>query len=214
MNNFPTMPKQMKPFKKGQQIKQNRKIRIVAPVMTLTGFEHDKKNIEKKNRLIARAITGKRHDEIEVKSKRSGRSKSSRKSSIRASSKHQPDDEDDEDSHLEDASDIEQPPMNEDIESLEHESENYDNQAAAQPQTRFEALPPGAPTEALNPRSYAFVPSNWTQRIRAAGSKTNMSEYVGAILHQPVYDKKEERAPARHQTSSYIVFSETHQPVI
>jgi hypothetical protein len=30
--------------------------------MTLTGFEHSKKTIEKKNRLIARAITGKRPD--------------------------------------------------------------------------------------------------------------------------------------------------------
>jgi hypothetical protein len=30
--------------------------------MTLTGFEHEKKTIEKKNRLIARAITGKRPD--------------------------------------------------------------------------------------------------------------------------------------------------------
>lgn len=186
MNSKSIMPKQMKPFKKGQKIEQNPKIRIAAPVMTLTGFEHSKKTIEKKNRLIARAITGKRPDQIEVVSKRSGRSKSSRKSSMRASSaKQDQNDDDDEDSHLEDQSDIEQPPMNEDIESLDHNSndQNYDNQAAAQPQTRFEALPPGAPTQALNPRSYAFVPSNWTQRIRAAGSKTIQSEYVGSVLH-------------------------------
>ena len=121
----------MKPFKKGQQVEQNPKIRIAAPVMTLTGFEHAKKTIEKKNRLIARAITGKRPDQIEVVSKRSGRSKSSRKSSIKASSAklNQNDDDDDENSQLEDQSDIEQPPMNEDIESLDRNSQdkNYDN---------------------------------------------------------------------------------------
>jgi hypothetical protein len=54
---------------------------------------------------------------------------------MRASSAKQDQNEDDEDSHLEDQSDIEQPPMNEDIESLDHNShdQNYDNQAAAQP---------------------------------------------------------------------------------
>lgn len=75
--------------------------------MTLTGFEHSAKTIEKKNRLVARAITGKRPDQIEVVSKRSGRSKSSRKSSIKVSSaKHDQIDEDD-DSEIEDQSDIE-----------------------------------------------------------------------------------------------------------
>lgn len=83
--------------------------------------------------------------------------------------------------------------MNEDIESLERNSQdqNLDNQAAAQPQTRFEVVPPGAPVLALDPRNYAFVPSNWTQRIRPAGCKTINSEYVGSILHQPSDSKRE-----------------------
>ena len=146
--------------------------------MTLTGFEHSKKTILKKERLIIKA---KRPEQIEVVS-RSNRSKSSRKSSLRASSKNI--DDSDEDDASENASDISHPPMNEDIESLNHnEQDSNENQAADKPQARFEQLPPGVPTEALNPRSYAFVPSNLTQRIRAAGSKTIPSESVGNIMH-------------------------------
>jgi len=52
--------------------------------------------------------------------------------------------------------------------------------------TKFEVLPPGVPVLALDPRNYAFVPSTWTQRIRPAGCKTLVSEYVGTILHYSV----------------------------
>lgn len=52
---------------------------------------------------------------------------------------------------------------------------------------------PGVPTEALNPKSYAFVPSNWTQRIRAAGAKTRKSEGMLTLMHCPTgqYEKED-----------------------
>lgn len=112
------MPKQMKPMKKGQKVDSNPKIKIAKPEMTLTGFEHSKKTILKKERLIIKA---KKTEQIEVVS-RSNRSKSSRKSSLRASSKNI--DDSDEEDGSENASDISHPPMNEDIESLNHNEQD------------------------------------------------------------------------------------------
>jgi len=45
----------MKPMKKGQYVESNPKIKIPKPEMTLTGFEHSKKTILKKERLIIKA---------------------------------------------------------------------------------------------------------------------------------------------------------------
>lgn len=45
---------------------------------------------------------------------------------------------------------------------------------------------PGVPTACLNPRNYAFVPSEWTMKIRPAGRLTSQSEGTGALL-QNVY---------------------------
>jgi hypothetical protein len=44
---------------------------------------------------------------------------------------------------------------------------------------------PGAPTEALNPKSYAFVPSTWCKKIRAAGAPAVRSENLGEVVHLP-----------------------------
>jgi hypothetical protein len=43
-------------------------------------------------------------------------------------------------------------------------------------------LPYGAPIEALNPRSYGFVPSSWTEKIRPAGVQSRVSENIGSLL--------------------------------
>ena len=44
---------------------------------------------------------------------------------------------------------------------------------------------PGAPTEALNPKSYAFVPATWCKKIRAAGAPAQRSEQLGEVIHVP-----------------------------
>ena len=38
------------------------------------------------------------------------------------------------------------------------------------------------PTAALDPKNYAFVPSQWTQRIRPSGRFTNKSDNLGSVL--------------------------------
>ena len=86
--------------------------------MTLDGFKHLKSNLKRKEKLDAGIIVRKNAD-LEVVSK-SVRSKSSRRSSRKASespSKNTGQDEDDEDQSADtDYRDIEQPPMNEEIE--------------------------------------------------------------------------------------------------
>lgn len=72
------MPKELKVAKKGEKPK----IQIAKAEMTLTGFQHKAKILRKKARLEARAIRGKRTEQIEVHSK-SARSRSDKKSSIK-----------------------------------------------------------------------------------------------------------------------------------
>jgi hypothetical protein len=98
------------------------------------------------------------------------------------------------DSQHQQESDIEQMPMNEDIELSDR---NLDDQLDSQDgtmDTRFEKLGPGVPNEALNPKSYAFVPSTWTQRIRPAGQQTKRSEGVFSVMHQPENNVWEEQS--------------------
>lgn len=98
------------------------------------------------------------------------------------------------DSQHQQESDIEQMPMNEDIELSDR---NLDDQLDSQDgtmDTRFEKLGPGVPNEALNPKSYAFVPSTWTQRIRPAGQQTKRSEGVFSVMHQPESNVWEEQS--------------------
>lgn len=72
--------------------------------------------------------------------------------------------------------------MNEDIEvPLEDEQQST---CESLKQTKFEQLPPGVATAALDPRSYAFVPANWTNKIRAAGQQSRKSETIGSLLGQ------------------------------
>jgi hypothetical protein len=145
--------------------------------MTLTGFEHTNKVLRKKARLENRANkAAKRSDTGEQQS---------RKSSMKVSNQIEDVDSDSEttDSQHQQESDIEQMPMNEDIELSDR---NLDDQLDSQDgtlDTRFEKLGPGVPNEALNPKSYAFVPSTWTQRIRPAGQQTKRSEGVFSVMH-------------------------------
>lgn len=53
---------------------------------------------------------------------------------------------------------------------------------------------PGIAVEALNPKSYAFVPSNWTRKIRAAGAGTIKSEQLGMVMHYPMMNGGEPHA--------------------
>jgi hypothetical protein len=74
--------------------------------------------------------------------------------------------------------------MNEDIELSDHNL--HDQQVDSQDNNQMDKYPelgPDAPNAALNPKSYAFVPSNWTKRIRAAGQQTKRSEALGSLLH-------------------------------
>ena len=64
-------------------------------------------------------------------------------------------------------SDVEEVPLNEEIEKSQGSQLEVTQEP---PVENFDKLPPGAPIEALNPKNYAFVPSAWTGRIRAAGS--------------------------------------------
>lgn len=82
--------------------------------------------------------------------------------------------------------------MNEEIELSDHNLQENDLGSQDDMPIQFEKLGPGVPTQALDPRSYAFVPSNWTQRIRAAGQNTKKSEYVGSLLHHPESHQKSE----------------------
>jgi hypothetical protein len=129
--------------------------------MTITGFKHLKSNLKKKERLNA-GITVRKTGDIDVVSK-SARSKSSRKSSRRASSspsKHSGIEDEDE-SDVTDYRDIEQPPMNEEIEPSESEKTSQQNQDLLhqQRQETLKQFGNGVPTAALDPRNYAFVPS-------------------------------------------------------
>jgi len=78
--------------------------------MTLTGFEHTGKILRKKSRLEARAIRGKRTDQVEVYSQ------SNRKSSLKASIVDIEDTEESVDSQQQQEDDVEHLPMNEELE--------------------------------------------------------------------------------------------------
>ena len=79
-----------------------------------------------------------------------------------------------------------QVPMNEEI---KHDDEEFQNQQMdsqeLKQQDDLKEYGPGIANEALNPRSYAFVPSNWTRKIRAAGQATDRSEALGHVMHFP-----------------------------
>ena len=43
-------------------------------------------------------------------------------------------------------------------------------------------LPPGCDPDELNPKNYAFLPSCWTQKIRAAGRPTHKAQSLAGIF--------------------------------
>lgn len=81
------------------------------------------------------------------------------------------------------------PPMNEDISS-------QDDAIADEPfitsggelddvrdrMAHMAALPPGCDPDELNPKNYAFIPSTWTKKIRAAGRPTHKAESLAGIF--------------------------------
>ncbi len=79
INRRPIMPKQQRPLSKKGDKKPKPTIQIAKAEMTLSGFTHTGKILRKKARLEARAIKGKRPDQVEV------HSQSNRKSSLKAS---------------------------------------------------------------------------------------------------------------------------------
>ncbi len=171
----PIMPKQLRSTKKGEKKAQS-SIKIARPEMTLEGFQHLKSNLRKKELLNA-GIEARRPGEVDVVSK-SALSKSSRKSARHSLSPSkqlgglddEPDASDDTDYR-----DIEQPPMNEEIEpSLdEKSSQQHPDDTLLQRGEVYKKFGPGVPTAALDPKNYAFVPSQWTRRIREAGRQTH-----------------------------------------
>ena len=92
-----------------QNEKGRKKIEIAKPKMTLSGFEHDPKQLKKKARLLAE----KKSEEVEVAY--------TLKSSIKAATADLVSSEADSDEQRE--SDIEELPMNEDIEVVPQQSE-------------------------------------------------------------------------------------------
>ena len=85
-------------------------------------------------------------------------------------------------------------PMNQEIELSDHnlQDDHLDSQLVQQT-NKFEKLGEGVPTQVLDPKSYAFVPSDWTQRIRGAGQQTKRSEQINDVLHNPQYHVKGEK---------------------
>ena len=129
--------------------------------MTINGFEHLKSNLRKKDLLNA-GIEVRKPGEIDVVSK-SALSKSSRKSARHSLSPSKQlgalDEEPESDGT--DYRDIEQPPMNEEIEpSLDDKSSQPgQDEMLMQKRETFKKFGPGVPTAALDPKNYAFVPS-------------------------------------------------------
>lgn len=98
------------------------------------------------------------------------------------------DDEDEEDEDDDDSYEGLEPndavPTNVDIEVNDDEKNLLGQDLVVEKKKPLKLLPAGVPTAALNPRNYAFVPSQWTERIRGAGRPTIPSESVGNLLCQ------------------------------
>lgn len=127
------MPKEKRiPGKKGNS---KPTIEIAKAQMTLTGFEYDKKILSKKARLQQNAILGRKPDHpVEVFSK-----SASRKSSLKPSERRPVSDEDVDCSDEQRESDIEEPPMNEDIELSDQDQRDPNDDSYAPMQTnKFE----------------------------------------------------------------------------
>ena len=80
------------------------------------------------------------------------------------------------------------PPMNEDI-SYQEENEEVepivDQQeldALKQKLAFIGQVKPGCDPDELNPRNYGYLPSCWTQKIRAAGKATHKSQSLQGIF--------------------------------
>ena len=182
-------------LKRTMHVKSATGIQIAKPEMTLTGFRHDPKTLRKKTRLQNRA----NREANDIYSKSGGRSASNRRSSNRAASMDRAgpgadifDDDEDIDSQQELDSGIEDIPKNQEIESVNSQKENEMQIPLTEEPDVYQKLPSNAPTEALNPKNYAFVPAQWLNKIPAAGSQTVRSESFGMILHQPLVERRQE----------------------
>lgn len=164
--------------------------------MLLGGFEHNKATKEKKALAIKNGGL-KAPSNVDAVS-RGGKSKSSRRSKSRTSrskSHYEDQEEDEEDDSSYDG--IEpgfEVPQNKEIEINEDEKNLLGLQQVIEKKKPLQPLPPGVPVEALNPRNYAFVPSQWTERIRHAGRPVNHSESVGNVIYQRVAMNTKDKA--------------------
>ena len=168
----PIMPPQRRTLgKNSKQIGSKGSIKIAKPEMTLTGFEHTAKSIAMKKKLDTGSIRPEFQDILS--SARRSRSRMSR-DSYREDLQNPPSEGKSARSLNRDFQVIEAnevPPMNEEISSQE------DNNAAIADEPVVDSgevdmlnekkssnavLPPGCPPDELNPRNYAYLPSQWT----------------------------------------------------
>lgn len=161
------------------------RIEVAKAELTLNGFVHRYDDIVKKDVLVNKANNAMGMNDA--------RSASQRKSSLKVRSAglvgyHDEVDPDNESQHDDE---IQDPPHNTEFDNYQQDmqNQNLDCQENDKPEV-IEEFGPGVATQALNPRSYAFVPSNWTKKIRAAGSNTNRSEGLGAVMHMKANAKK------------------------
>lgn len=185
------MPKQRRTLgKKSKQVGSKGAIKIAAPEMTLTGFEHTAKSLAIKKKLETGSV---RPEFIDVmSSSRRSRSRMSR-DSYREDLQNPPSEGKSGRSTNRDAFQVieanEVPPMNADIVSQDDNAieepmiESADLSMAKERLACNVVLPPGCDPDELNPRNYGYLPSCWTAKIRAAGRPTAKTQSMNGILN-------------------------------